>query len=180
MIKHISCFLFGILLFSCTEQEQIHKELRSDFNFEEQKIIDLSKDIIKDTYYGTLITIDKKGQPRARVMEPFAPDENFVIWLATNPNSRKVTQLKANSSATVHYFDKNSMSYVSLMGQAILVNDEAIKATKWRDGWDRFYKNQTDDYLLIQFVPKTLELISIPNNFTGDTLTWKPHLVTLR
>jgi len=180
MQKYISCFLFGILLFSCHLREEMPKEFRNNFNTEEQKIIDLSKDIIEDSYYGTFITIDKQGQPRARIMEPFAPDENFIIWLATNPNSRKVDQLKANSSATMHYFDKNSMSYVSLMGQAILVNDEEIKATKWRDGWERFYKNQTDDYLLIQFTPKTLELISVLNHFTGDTLTWKPHLVALR
>ena len=156
------------------------EEIRQDFTTEEQKIIKASKQIIKDMYFGTFITVDQNGQPRARVMEPFEPDKNFIIWMATNPNSRKVIQLKNNSSATLHYYDKSKFGYVSLLGNAFLVNDETIKATKFKKGWDQFYKNQKEDYLLIKFIPKTLELISIPNKFTGDSLTWKPHQVQLR
>ena len=176
-------FLFILLFFSllsCTINEPIPTEIRDDFTQEEQEIIRLSKKIIKEAYFSTLITVDKNGQPRARVMEPFEPDKNFIIWLATNPKSRKVKQLKNNSRATLHYFDKNNLGYVSLMGNAFLINDQVIKSQKFKDGWDKFYKNQKEDYLLIKFIPKTLELISIPNEFTGDSLTWKPHKVQLR
>jgi len=175
--------LFAISIFtflSCTIVNSAQEEIRDDFTLDEQKIINLSKEIIKETYFSTLITVDKNGQPRARVMEPFEPDKNFIIWLATNPKSRKVAQLKNNSKATLHYFDKNNLEYVSLMGNAFLINDNTIKSQKFKDGWDKFYKNQKEDYLLIKFIPKTLELISIPNEFTGDSLTWKPHKVQLR
>lgn len=171
--------LLLLFIFSCSGIE-IDKVFRNDFSNEEQKIISQSKEIIKNTYFGTFITIDKNGQPRARVMEPFAPDENFIIWLATNPKSRKVSQIKNNPKTTLHYFDKSNLGYVSLMGKATLVNDEATKATKFKDGWDKFYPNQKEDYLLIKFVPEMLELISIPNGFTGDSLDWKPHRVELR
>ena len=174
-------YFFTFFLFiSCTSKDLLPESFRDDFTTEEQKIIRLSREIIKDTYFGTLITIDKEGQPRARVMEPFTPDDNFVIWLATNPRSRKVAQVKKNALATLHYYDKAKFSYVSLMGKAFLVNNDSIKATKFKEGWDAFYKNQKEDYLLIKFIPKTLELISIPNKFTGDSLTWKPHKVLLR
>ncbi len=156
------------------------KQYRVDFSAQEQKIITQSKKIIQNTYFGTFITIDEKGQPRARVMEPFVPTDDFIIWLATNPKSRKVHQIRNNSKVTMHYFDKTNLGYVSLMGNATLVNDEAIKATKFKDGWDKFYPNQKEDYLLIKFVPEILELISIPNGFTGDSLDWKPHGVVLR
>jgi len=172
--------IFLILFLSCTVKEPVSEEIRVDFTDDEQKIINLSKKTIKETYFGTLITVDKKGQPRARVMEPFEPDNNFIIWLATNPKSRKVTQLKNNSTATLHYFDKSNLSYVSLMGNAFLVNDDAIKSQKFKDGWDKFYKNQKEDYLLIKFIPYTLELISTSTEFTGDSITWKPHQVQLR
>ena len=171
--------LLLIFLFSCSGIES-DKQFRDNFTLEEQKIINQSKEIIKNTYFGTFITIDKSGQPRARVMEPFAPTEDFIIWLATNPKSRKVNQIKNNPKATMHYFDKSNLGYVSLMGNATLVNDDAIKATKFKDGWDKFYPNQKEDYLLIKFVPETLELISIPNGFTGDEVDWKPHGVVLR
>ncbi len=175
-------FLFLVLLWGCTpkHKDEVAHILRKDFTLEEQKIIHLAKDIIQETYFGTFITMDSEGQPRARVMEPFAPDEAFIIWLATNPRSRKVKQLKANPKATLHYFDKKNLGYVSLMGKAILVNDHATKAAKWKEGWENFYPNKDKDYLLIKFIPETLELISIPNQFTGDSVTWKPHLVHLR
>ena len=180
MMKFFYAILCLILLFSCDEKEKIVVEIRQDFSIEEQKILKEAKQIIKDTYFGTLITIDKKGQPKARVMEPFSPDENFIIWLATNPRSRKVTQLKNNPKATLHYYNKTNFAYVSLYGNAFLVNDDSIKATKFKEGWEQFYKNQKEDYLLVKFIPKTLELISISNKYTGDSITWKPHQVILR
>ena len=175
-------FFLSFLLLACAKKhdKSISQKFRQDFTVEEQKVINLSKDIIKKTYFGTFITMDSEGQPRARVMEPFEPDDDFIIWLATNPKSRKVSQLKANPKATLHYFDKDNLGYVSLMGQAFLIDDKAIKESKWKDGWENFYPNKDKDYLLIKFIPKTLELISIPNQFTGDSITWKPHQVNLR
>jgi len=179
MKKAVFVFLIS-LFFSCDDITVVSEKIRTNFTPNEQEIIKTAEKIIADTYFATVITIDKTGQPRARVMEPFEPTENFIIWLATNPKSRKVTQIKQNDAMTLHYFDKANLGYVSLMGTAFLVDDEAIKASKFKDGWDKFYKNQKEDYLLIKFVPKTLELISIPNNFTGDAVTWKPHQVKLR
>ena len=176
-MKYLLPLLF---LFSCTQtktKDKSEQAVQTNFSIEQQDIIKEAKAIIKNCYFGTFITIDENGQPRARVMEPFAPDENFVIWLATNPKSRKVEQIKNNPKATLHYFDKASLGYVSLMGKATLVNDEVIKASKFKDGWDKFYPNQKEDYLLIKFVPESLELISITNGFTGDEVDWKPHRV---
>jgi len=79
----------------------------------------------------------------------------------------------------LHYFDKNKLAYVSLMGNAFLVNDDKIKQKIWKEGWERFYPNRKTDYLLIKFIPKTIELISITDNYTGDKTTWKPHQVFL-
>jgi len=172
--------LLSIFFWSCSSSPESPSVLRKDFSPEEQEVIHLSKDIIKNAYFGTFITVDSDGQPRARVMEPFAPDDDFVIWLATNPRSRKVNQLKAHPKVTLHYFDKDNLGYVSLMGEAVLVNNKATKAAKWKDGWENFYPNKDKDYLLIKFIPKTLELISIPNKFTGDSVTWKPHQIRLR
>lgn len=179
-MKKFAFFIILLLIISCEQQVATNSAPRNDFSKEEKVVMKIAREIIKQCYYGTLITIDKTGQPRARIMEPFEPDEDFEIWLATNPKSRKVTQIKNNSAATIHYFDKMNMGYVSLMGDAFLVNDSTIKKKKWKEGWERFYKNREKDYMLIRFVPRTLELISIPNGFTGDSISWKPHLVRLR
>lgn len=179
-MKHFSTFLFLFTLVSCNPKLEQVKTYRTNFSQPEKEILTASRKIIKDCYFGTLINIDQNGQPRARAMEPFDPEDDFTIWMATNPKSRKVAQIKTNSQVTIHYFDKNNLGYVSLMGNAFIINDNAIKSQKWKDGWEQFYQNQEEAYLLIKFVPETLELISIPTGFTGDEDTWQPHSVILR
>ena len=168
-----------VTLMSCQSKIEKNKSYRTNFIQEEQEILKTADSIIKSAYYATLITLDKDNQPRARIVEPFLPKKHQIIWIGTNPKSRKVNQLKKNSKTTLHYFDKNKLAYVSLMGNAFLVNDDKSKQEIWKEGWERFYPNRKTDYLLIKFVPKTIELISITDNYIGDKVTWKPHQVML-
>ena len=179
-MKYLSLVLVVFVLISCDSKQKIAKSFRTDFSQQEKEILTASRKIIKDCYFGTLINIDQNKKPRARAMEPFDPEDDFTIWMATNPKSRKVAQIKNNSQVTMHYFDKNNLGYVSLMGNAFIVNDNVIKSQKWKDGWEQFYQNQEEAYLLIKFVPETLELISIPTGFTGNENTWQPHSIILR
>ncbi len=177
-MKKLSVISIFFLFVSCTKTDT-KTSYKTTFNVDEQKILQAADAIIKSAYYTSLITLDKNNQPRARIVEPFLPKKNYIIWMATNPKSRKVVQLKNNSTATLHYFDKNKLAYVSLMGNAFLVTDEKMKNEIWKEGWEKFYPNKKTDYLLLKFVPKTIELISISDGFTGDKTTWKPHLVNL-
>jgi len=155
--------------FSCQEKkERVKAEKRNP------KLEETAREIMKTAYYCSLITLDEDNQPRARIMEPFPPEEDMTIWLATNPKSRKVKQLKKNSKATLQYFDKNNLGYVSLMGNAYLIDDEKIKQKYWRDSWASFYANQKEAYLLIKFIPYKLEVISAKHGINGDSLTWQP------
>ena len=186
-----SVFFFSFIFLSChckvdkTNEGIIEKdlndtELRKNFTEEDLEIIGISKDIIKNSYYCTLVTVDENGQPRARIMEPLEPDNNYEIWLASNPKSRKIEQIKNNSKATINYFDKTQLSYISLMGNAFIVDEDEIKRNKWKQGWEKFYKNQKEDYILIRFIPRTLELISYNKGYSGNKTTWAPHKVELR
>ncbi len=168
-----------VVLFSCNSEKQ-EKIYRKNFTKQEQRIIKISRDIIKSAYFTSLISLDENLQPRARIVEPFIPKKDFVIWMATNPKSRKVAQIKRNSKVTLHYFDKNKLAYVSLMGNAFLVNDIDKKQEIWKEGWEKFYPNKKTDYLLIKFIPNILEMISITDNFNGNKNTWMPHRVILR
>ena len=179
-MKYLIILFTLSIFFSCTSNLSQTKDFRTDFSKNEKDILAVGNDIIEKTYYGSLITIDSIGQPRARVMEPFSPEKDFTIWMATNPKSRKVDQIKNNPNATMHYFDKNQMGYVSLMGKAFIVNDETIKSQKWKEEWEAFYPNQKEDYMLIKFIPETLELIGIVKSYTGNNETWAPHQVVLR
>ena len=190
-LNFIALFSLTLFLLSCNNSKQakegasvnneiISEKLRNDFTEDEIALIETANEIIESSYYCTLVTIDKEGQPKVRIMEPFKPDDKYEIWLATNPKSRKVQEITNNSKSTVNYFDKTELSYVSLMGNSFIVNNEAIKSQKWKEGWEQHYKNKKEDYLLIRFVPESLELVSYTKGYTGDKITWAPDQVQLR
>ena len=84
-MKHSFLSLVLIFSISCSKTTEQSIEIRDSFNKEEQYILETAKKIITQSYFATFITINKNGQSKARVMEPFAPDENFIFWLATKP-----------------------------------------------------------------------------------------------
>ena len=54
----------------------------------------IAQEIMINAKNCSLITIDSLGIAHARVMDPFLPEENFTVWMATNPKSLKVRQIK--------------------------------------------------------------------------------------
>lgn len=180
-MKYCILVCFSLLMVSCKQQNSPQSSsARSNFTEVEQSILNTANEIIENAGHTSLLTIDELGQPRARVMEILEPEQNLVIWMGTNPRSRKVVQIRENSKVTLHFFDKTTMGYVSLMGDAYIVNDSITKSQKWKPGWEQFYKNRKSDFMLIKFIPETLELIGMQAGYLGDSSTWAPHKVILR
>lgn len=145
----------------------------STFADERTEVLELARETIERVRYPAFITVDVDGQPRARTVDAFKPDENFVVWVATRPNTRKVAQIRANPGVTLYYFDHERRNYVTIMGQATLVDDTETKRAMRRDAdSDRFYPNFPDDYLLIRITPAWLE--GILPGYRGDPDTWQP------
>ena len=135
----------------------------------------IAREIIESANFVALITLDANGHPQARVMDPFPPEENMTVWLATNPQSRKVVQIESDDRVTLYYFDNAGLGTVSLMGTARLVNDPTEKAKRWKSGWEAFYPDRDSSYLLIQVRPEFMEVVSVKHGLRGDPVTWKPQ-----
>lgn len=144
-----------------------------------QRLTSVAREIISRAEHCVFITVDQNKQPQARTMDPFEPEADFTIWLATNPNSRKVNQIRKNSNVTLYYCDGDN-GYVSLYGKAELVNNQQEKEKRWKTEWESFYPNRTDAYLLIRVIPSRMEIISYKNNITGNPKTWQPEIVHFR
>ncbi|TFG64223.1 MAG: hypothetical protein E4H28_05445 [Gemmatimonadales bacterium] len=134
----------------------------------------IAREIIEAANYVGLITLDADGHPQARVMDPFPPEPNMTVWLATNPRSRKVEQIEADNRVTLYYFDPAGLSTVTLMGTARLVDDSAEKAQRWKPGWEVFYPDRGSSYLLIEIRPIRMEVVSVKYGLMGDPATWTP------
>ena len=139
---------------------------------DDRKLLELARKTMDDARYCALITNDSEMQPRARTVDPFPPDEEFNVWIATRPVTRKVGQIKAHDKVTLYYWHAESSSYVTLMGSAALVDDNAIKQKMRREAdSERLYPNFPDDYLLIKVTPLWIEAM-VPG-YRGDRQTWR-------
>lgn len=158
--------MLGLIVLSCTPQPQ-----------PESSLVDAkqaARELINRVGKCALITLDEAGQPQVRTMDPFEPEQDFTVWLATNPKSRKVKQIENNPMVTLYYADGDN-GYVSLYGSAELVNDQAEKDTRWKEGWEQFYPNRKEGYLLIKVKPSRIEIIDYKSGIHGDSITWQPE-----
>jgi general stress protein 26 len=148
---------------------------------ERAKIITAAKDVIQKARYCAFVTIGDDGYPQARIVDPFAPEEDMTVWVATNPLTRKIGQIKKNPHVTLLYFDRGTFGYVTILGKAELIDDPAEKAKRWKEEWDPIYKdkNRGADYLLIRVKPSRVEIISFAHGLTGDPQTWRPAVLDL-
>ncbi|MEP6568166.1 MAG: pyridoxamine 5'-phosphate oxidase family protein [Acidobacteriota bacterium] len=142
------------------------------------ELITAAREIMISARYCALITADSSGGSQARTLDPFAPDEHLVVWLGTNPRSRKVAAIRRNPHVTLYYFDRESQAYVAIYGIARLVNDPKLKLKWWKDEWLAFYHDRAKDYLLIKVIPERLEVVSVSKGIVGDHQTWRPPAVT--
>ncbi len=141
------------------------------------KLLQAAREIINASGTCALITVDQNGIAHARTMDPFEPEDDFTIWLATNPKSRKVNELTNNPNVTLYYNDPKNNGYVTLYGKAFLVNDQVEKDTRWKEEWKAYYPNRNDSYLLIKVLPSRLEVINYVRGINGNEDTWQPAFV---
>lgn len=148
---------------------------------ERSKIITAAKDVMQKARYCAFVTIGDDGYPQARVVDPFAPEEDMTVWIATNRLTRKVGQIRKNPHVTLLYFDRASFGYVTMIGKAELIDDPSEKTKRWKEEWAPIYKdkNRGADYLLIRVKPSRLEVISFAHGLTGDPQTWRPAILDL-
>ena len=132
-------------------------------------LLTVAKIIIDSAPSRTLVTVDEYGKPQSRIMSVFPPEENMVIWLGTSTNSRKVKQIRKNPNVMVFYSEPEGGSYVSVAGQARIVNDPEKKAHYWKEGWTKFYPDPEKDYILIEVTPERLEVCSFKYKLFWDS-----------
>jgi general stress protein 26 len=158
-----------LLILTAAADAQVATPSRSD-------IVSASRDVMQKARYCSLITIGADGHPQARIVDPLGPDASFTIWIATNPLTRKVAEIKRDPRVTLTCFDASSSSYVTVLARATLVTDAAEKARRWKDEWTPFYSSGAsgNDVMLFRLVPRRLEIVSVDRGMAGDPKTWRP------
>lgn len=139
-------------------------------------VLRAAHDVARKARYATLVTIGDDGQPHARIVDPFGPDENFTVWVGTSPVTRKVAEIVKDPRVTISFFDTSGPAYVTFSGTARLVTDPAARAKHWKSAWAPFYKDEYrgGDFALLAVDPRRLEIVSQGHGLNNDPLTWRP------
>jgi len=142
-------------------------------------VLAAARAIMEAARFCALVTLDETGAPRVRTMDPFPPDEDMTVWLGTDRDSRKVGEIAGDGRVALYYAAPDESGYVSLVGRARLVDDEAEKAARWKPEWEAFYPDRARDYLLIEVVPERVEVVDYGRGLVGDPATWAPPSTTI-
>lgn len=137
----------------------------------------IARRVMEQVRYCALITSDWHGRASARTIDPLPPDSAFVVHFVTNPKSRKVRELSRDRRVTLYYFDPAALAYVSLYGTARRINDSREKAKWWKSDWTPIYPNRQRDAAIYEVRPERLEIVSLRDGVTGDTVTWAPPTI---
>jgi general stress protein 26 len=147
-------------------------QVSQDTQNQHDTLIVAAKEIIKSSRYCALITTSSTGEIHVRTMDPFSPEDNMVIWLGTNSNSRKVIDIQNNPNVTLYYYDSNGTGYVVISGKAQIIDDREETTKRWKEEWAQFYPNREKNYILIKVVPEKMEVINYKLGIAGDPITW--------
>jgi general stress protein 26 len=183
--------VFGLVKFGTgalehfkSRRELIMKELvKSDQQApgaQRDELIAAALEIMSLQKYCALITADSSGQPHVRTMNPFPPEADLTVWLATNSRCRKVQEIQHHSQVSLYYADhKEASGYVVLTGKAVLVDEMSEKLKRKRDYWEQAFPDWT--YLmLIEIIPGKLEVLNYKRGFLNDTVTWQIPAIELK
>ena len=134
----------------------------------------IALEMIKETKFCVLSSVSINGEISSRIMDPHLPNDDFVIFLVTNPLSRKVSEIKNNPNVTLLF--QNESGYVSLNGEVSFVLDQSTKKMFWKDDWNPYYYDKKKA-LVLKVRPKMIEVINQTKNIKGDPINWAPSKI---
>jgi general stress protein 26 len=115
-----------------------------------------------------LLATQGTGGVDARVLQPFPPDDDLVVFMGTRRGSRKAQQIEESGRATLVYEDDAKDACVTLIGKASIVEDDAMRAKYFSDLWYAFFPGGplSDEYVLIRFEPEKIEVLDFARKVT--------------
>jgi len=138
------------------------------------KITAAAREIIQAQTYCALITIDETGRPQVRTMNPFPPEEDMTVWMATKTNTRKAEQIRRDARVCLYYADhKNATGYVAITGKAELIDDKTEIQKRKRAYWDQAFPPGLEGLVLIKVIPEKLDVLNYKAGVVADSVTWR-------
>lgn len=138
----------------------------------QDSLLKAAQDIIKQTTYCGLATVDSMGHLQVRTMNPFPIDNDFTIWFATSRKSAKVKEIKNNPNVSVYFADHSkAIGSVNILGKAEIIDNKELLIKMKRKYWDGI-PNWKDIFVLIKIKPEILKVVNYKYNVNNDPETF--------
>jgi len=144
------------------------------------ELIAAAREIIAGQTYCALITQDADGRPQIRTMNPFPPEDDMTVWIATSTQTRKAQHMRNNPNVTLYYSNHaQATGYVAITGRAELVDDRAEMIKRKRAYWDQAFPG-FKNLVLIKVTPERLDVINYKAGALNDPQTWRSPIVEFK
>jgi general stress protein 26 len=144
------------------------------------ELIAAAREIMAGQTYCALITQDEEGRPQIRTMNPFPPEEDMTVWIATSILTRKVRHIRRDPRVTLYYGNHSKATgYVAITGRAALVDDRAEMIKRKRAYWDSSFPG-FKNLVLIKVIPERIDVLNYSRGALGDPQTWRTPSIELK
>ena len=173
-------FVLFVLPVFVSTSSSYYSQLNGQSLVNRDTIILAAHEIINETTYCALVTIDSLGQPQIRTMNPFPVKDDFTIWFATSRTSRKVREIKNNPKVCVYFANHlAAKGYVNINGLASVIDNRELLMQMKRDYWNGIQGWQ-DKFVLIKIIPKSIEIINYKHGLNNDPNTFKAPTISFQ
>lgn len=147
--------------------------------YDKDSVLSAAREIIGMHQYCALITVDSSGLPQIRTMNPFPPENDMTVWMATKTTTRKVKEIEKNPNVCLYYGDHGKpVGYVAINGKAELVYDMKEVLKRKRAYWDQSFPG-LKDIVLIKVTPVTINVLNYKHNLNGEAATWRTPFIKM-
>lgn len=144
------------------------------------ELITAAREIMAAQQYCALTTLDEEGRPQVRTMNPFPPEDDMTVWIATSTQTRKVRHMRRDPRVTLYYADHGkAIGYVAITGRAVLVDDRAEMIKRKRAYWDSAFPG-FKNLVLIKVIPERMDVLNYSRKATADPVTWRTPSVQFK
>jgi general stress protein 26 len=126
--------------------------------------------LVQANPYGFLLTVSEAGQPRGRLVQHLAVDDDATIWIGTSPRSRKAADLVRHADVSYAVEDRGNFAYAAISGTASLIADEDSCSQYWEEGLRAFFPDgpSGQDFVLIRIICARVEVVDFAHGIHPD------------
>lgn len=133
------------------------------------------REMIKDIDLCMLTTVDESDDLHSRPMSLNGDvDENGNLWFFTSSNSHKASEIERTPNVNVSFIDTDQQHYVSISGDAELVQDKQKIKELWKPILKAWFPDGPDqaDIALLKVKVKKAEYWDTPSSTIAQAISF--------